>query len=224
MTKAESAASRTPRTDLATFTTRELNQMRRGLCANEYDAGELRYVKPEFARALELEAADLREQLSVSERNLAYAAKEITDLREQLAAEIANRRDGHRLLIEERGVRDVCNDCDGLGTKSYGSTATWRGGVGGQAFTTDVCNKCWGSGDSGRKWPSHSEIQSLRERLAKAREEARNQARESLSVIEAILKSLTHPTPPTATEWVEIRGIARAHLATIEAQKGADHE
>lgn len=64
----------------------------------------------------------------------------------------------------------------------------------------------------------------LRERLAKAREEARNQARESLSVIEAILKSLTHPTSPTATEWVELRGIARAHLATIEAQKGADHE
>lgn len=68
------------------------------------------------------------------------------------------------------------------------------------------------------------EAADLRERLAKAREEARNQARESLSFIEAILKSLTHPTPPTVMEWAELRGIARAHLATIEAQKGAEHE
>lgn len=53
----------TPKTDAAIRTTRELNQHRRGLCANEYDAGELQYVDPDFARQLETQAQELRAAL-----------------------------------------------------------------------------------------------------------------------------------------------------------------
>lgn len=51
-----------------------------------------------------------------------------------------------------------CKECGGSGTKAYGSTATWRGGVGGQTITSDVCDKCWGSGESDRPWPSHRKV------------------------------------------------------------------
>ncbi len=42
-------------------------------------------ISADFARTLELEAADLRVHLRVSERDLADAVKEIADLRERLA-------------------------------------------------------------------------------------------------------------------------------------------
>jgi hypothetical protein len=43
---------------------------------------------------------------------------------------------------------DVCRICDGVGRRTYGSTATWRGiSLGEVTMTTDVCNACWGSGD-----------------------------------------------------------------------------
>ncbi len=55
-------------------------------------------------------------------------------------------------LIEDG---DFCEDCSGSGYKIYGDTSTWRGGIGGAAMTTDVCDKCWGSGSKRRPWPSH---------------------------------------------------------------------
>lgn len=53
-----------------------------------------------------------------------------------------------------RGIEatDACPACAGAGTHWYSSTATWRGGMGGQAFTRDVCDQCWGSGDRTRPW------------------------------------------------------------------------
>lgn len=61
-------------------------------------------------------------------------------------------------FLEMRGIErreDACPECVGVGVKSYSSTATWRGGIGGQAFTMDVCDKCWGSGNRHQPWPSH---------------------------------------------------------------------
>lgn len=61
-------------------------------------------------------------------------------------------------LLEYRCIRtfeEPCPDCGGAGRRWYGSTATWRGGLGGQAFTPDVCDKCWGSGIKDQPWPSH---------------------------------------------------------------------
>ena len=53
-------------------------------------------------------------------------------------------------------IRHPCAECGGSGYRLYASTATWRGGIGGQAMTTDVCDKCWGSGDATKPWPSHA--------------------------------------------------------------------
>jgi hypothetical protein len=57
-----------------------------------------------------------------------------------------------RVYYVEEG--DFCRECNGSGYKVYGSTATWRGGVGGQAMTTSVCDVCWGSGSKSNAWPS----------------------------------------------------------------------
>lgn len=45
----------------------------------------------------------------------------------------------------------ACPFCGGYGVRAYGSTATWKGGIGGQAITQDVCDQCWGSGLSDRQ-------------------------------------------------------------------------
>jgi hypothetical protein len=58
-------------------------------------------------------------------------------------------------LLYQRGIEqpeDICDKCQGLGVRSYPSTATWRGGVGGQAFTDDICDVCWGSGHATERW------------------------------------------------------------------------
>lgn len=59
-----------------------------------------------------------------------------------------------------RYVEEVCPRCHGYGQRSYANTATWRGGMGGQAITQDVCDVCWGTGDRAnpgyniREWES----------------------------------------------------------------------
>jgi hypothetical protein len=67
-----------------------------------------------------------------------------------------HRRQAGELLLGEdhlarflvwRGIADPCLTCSGVGTRPYGSTSTWRGGMGGQMITSDVCDTCWGSGD-----------------------------------------------------------------------------
>lgn len=55
-----------------------------------------------------------------------------------------------------------CTLCNGRGVRLYGSTATWRGGMGGAAMTWDQCDMCWGSGDMGRPWPSIRELEAKR--------------------------------------------------------------
>lgn len=55
-------------------------------------------------------------------------------------------------LLRVREIQSACDRCLGTGVRAYGSTATWRGGIGGQSVTSDVCDACWGSGDSERPW------------------------------------------------------------------------
>lgn len=42
--------------------------------------------------------------------------------------------------------RPACTRCGGRGVVMYATTATWRGGIGGNTMTQDVCTLCWGSG------------------------------------------------------------------------------
>ncbi len=61
-----------------------------------------------------------------------------------------------RKMLEWRGISqddEVCQTCGGSGVRAYPDTATWHGGIGGQQITSDVCNKCWGSGCLNRKGP-----------------------------------------------------------------------
>lgn len=50
-----------------------------------------------------------------------------------------------------KGYDTICTACNGSGVKSYASTSTWVGGYGGSMMTTDVCNKCWGTGKENQK-------------------------------------------------------------------------
>lgn len=75
----------------------------------------------------------------------------------------------HELAMSMRGVRTPCDSCAGYGVGRYPSTATWHGGIGGQAITRDVCSVCWGSGDAKKSWPSHEELEEKYERLAALR-------------------------------------------------------
>lgn len=59
--------------------------------------------------------------------------------------------EAERLLAIAHALKGVaCERCNGYGTRLYGSTATWRGGVGGQVMTGDVCDHCWGTGRTDR--------------------------------------------------------------------------
>jgi hypothetical protein len=44
---------------------------------------------------------------------------------------------------------DLCAQCGGWGTYLYPDSGTWRdAGIVCHAFTPDVCDECWGSGDA----------------------------------------------------------------------------
>jgi hypothetical protein len=62
-------------------------------------------------------------------------------------------------LCEVRGVETPCIRCGGAGVRTYGSTSTWGGGVGGQMMTNAVCDRCWGTGDEHRRGTSFREIE-----------------------------------------------------------------
>lgn len=47
---------------------------------------------------------------------------------------------------------ECCTSCHGRGSRLYGSTSTWHGGMGGAAVTLDVCDTCWGSGNQVHPW------------------------------------------------------------------------
>ena len=70
--------------------------------------------------------------------------------------QLLERRDTEYLrMLEWRGIdgiENACERCGGSGTAVYGSTSTWRGGAGGQMITSDICDRCWGSGDKSNKW------------------------------------------------------------------------
>lgn len=53
-------------------------------------------------------------------------------------------------FLRLRGVQTPCEKCKGLGSYCYSSGSTWRGGMGTCAFTYDVCDKCWNTGDKYR--------------------------------------------------------------------------
>jgi len=97
--------------------------------------------------------------------------------------ELRERKDNfYQDAIEYRGVRfeDRCDYCGGTGVMSYGSTATWHGGIGGQAITNDACCYCWGSGDKHRPW---TDLRKHQQQLTEAKQ---REARLKLAIVEWI--------------------------------------
>lgn len=62
----------------------------------------------------------------------------------------------YKKMLEWRNIDPridtVCKRCGGSGIRSYGDTSTWQNGIGGQTITSDVCDKCWGSGKENAPW------------------------------------------------------------------------
>jgi len=101
---------------------------------------------------------------------LADAARSLKARVATLEAQLATRpvppvtaADLLQALREYRGVESPCRVCGGTGVCSYASTATWRSGAGGCAITSDVCDRCWGSGDETRSW---TDLRALGARVA----------------------------------------------------------
>lgn len=63
---------------------------------------------------------------------------------------------GYMRLAWIRNGGEPCQRCLGTGVLTYASTSTWRGGCGGSMLSSDVCDRCWGSGIEGKPWPSHA--------------------------------------------------------------------
>jgi cell division protein FtsB len=82
---------------------------------------------------------------------------DVERLRKQVH-ELQNQREHmYDTMLQWRGIErengdEPCRGCNGSGVRAYGNTTTWRGGVGGQVITSDVCDKCWGSGNSENVW------------------------------------------------------------------------
>ena len=61
----------------------------------------------------------------------------------------------YQRFLQWRDIEVPCKRCRGAGVRTYPSTSGARGGPGGCECVTDVCNRCWGSGDDNRHWPAH---------------------------------------------------------------------
>jgi hypothetical protein len=86
-------------------------------------------------------------------------------------------------LLERRGIETPCPTCSGLGVRTYGSTAGWMGGMGGQAITSGVCDKCWGSGDKHRSWPSWKELKAIRDENKRLKADVEKRHERSLKAL-----------------------------------------
>src|SRR6185436_16912885 len=137
-----------------------------GVATPMTDKCEYNYYNPPIATPSRVD--DVFKHARQLERKLIHLQQELSDAREAMAKYLGERnelqkelqkyRDGfYEEMLSRRDLtpENACLSCGGFGVRVYGSTATWRGGIGGQALTNDVCDKCWGSGHRHYKWPSH---------------------------------------------------------------------
>ena len=104
------------------------------------------------------------------------------------------------ILIQSRDIEKVCSSCLGWGIKAYGDTSTWGKGIGGQMMTSDVCDKCWGSGDESKPWKSWKELQSGKLRQ---QSEEKDKRIEELSKYEWEMRKQLSYLTPQGSEFVE---------------------
>lgn len=110
------------------------------------------------------------------------------------------RQEHFKHFLRLRGVETPCPRCQGLGTKTYGSTSTWRGGMGGSTMTKDVCDECWGSGDM------YQHGDNLRE--MRATENARIAERAATLLVDSVGANLSLAHPAIEAIVGELRRLA----------------
>jgi hypothetical protein len=79
-----------------------------------------------------------------------YVRDVITSAPEHMRSELMERYAVELVSRARREINVDCERCVGRGIRSYGSTSTWAGGIGGCEITTDVCDSCWGTGRNDR--------------------------------------------------------------------------
>lgn len=99
--------------------------------------------------------------------NVERLCAEVRRLREEAMTPEDRREYAAAILRDYRGVETPCEDCAGWGVSAYASTACWRGGGGGQALTSGVCDRCWGSGDESKPGANLREAEATRVRAAR---------------------------------------------------------
>jgi hypothetical protein len=108
----------------------------------------------QYQRRLADELLDKRDKLELEVRALEKERDEPRDRLDQLQ----DKRDrAYDDMLNWRGIDRAigdkpCHACGGSGIKIYGSSSTWRGGIGGCVITSDICDSCWGSGNSAKPW------------------------------------------------------------------------
>lgn len=88
---------------------------------------------------------------------LVAGVAEIKEALEKANRPPARSEELRELFLSLRNIEEPCEKCGGAGVYSYANTTTFHHGAGGQAITSDVCDRCWGSGDELKNWPSHKE-------------------------------------------------------------------
>lgn len=91
--------------------------------------------------------------------------EEILMLRRRVEGLESQRDDVYDNMLRWRGVDrgagdEPCKRCSGSGIAAYSSASTWRGGISGQVITSDVCDKCWGSGNAEKPWVNLRKLES----------------------------------------------------------------
>ena len=91
--------------------------------------------------------------------------RRVEDLESQLDDLESQLDDVYDNMLRWRGIDrgsgdEPCKRCSGSGIAAYGSASTWRGGISGQVITSDVCDKCWGSGNAEKPWVNLRRLES----------------------------------------------------------------
>lgn len=113
-------------------------------------------------------------------------------------------------MLDWRGIQsgDECRTCDGSGRRIYGSSATWRGGMGGQMITCDVCDTCWGSGD---RFRPGTDLRRLRN------EES---ARAAAEAVDLLARSAGATLVTARLQVLEIVAVLREAVAKADSGRG----
>lgn len=148
--------------------------------------------------------------------------------------EAVARKDSYEFALEWRSIDQltdkVCRRCNGAGIAIYGSTATWRGGIGGQAMTSDVCDQCWGSGTANKPW--HSRREATAAPSAPSARVAELEAENTAAVVTlaaklrriAALESQLAESQKEAQEQARIVGMGAERELALMAQLAASRE